>query len=104
MLFNKKSQLEHRGEHKHDLGSSSRHGNLWSAAESITKLCLEETETATYLSLSFPVKTSQNSLWWHLQTHDMPKRINFTNIQGETDDKDYTEQCKSSSYLPQMQV
>lgn len=40
----------------------------------------------------------------HLQTHDKPKRANFTNIQGEADSEAYPAQCDSDSYLPQMQV
>lgn len=51
VLFNKKSQLQHRGEHKHILAAAAGTENLWSAAESITKSCLQETEVATHLSV-----------------------------------------------------
>lgn len=70
VLFNKKSQLQHRGEHKHILAAAAGTENLWSAAESITKSCLQETEVATHLSVFSSENRSELALMafantWH---------------------------------------
>lgn len=76
--------MQHRSEHKHDLAAAAAAIGEPLECSRIYLQVMSSGDGGSHLPVFvFPVKTGQNSLWWHLQTHDMPKRINFTNIQGK---------------------